>query len=428
MRACLAVVTLVAFTAASLRALPARAEGEATEEAAKVRVTTFLLDHKGVDDALLVPGMRKLDDALRRNPRLEMKDLDTRLADFANEIPSDQVEEGRKQLAEGHKQLGSREWRAAVKTLQSAIDILSRMLPYIKKQELAEAMCGYGVALHEAGDRKGARQAFNRLLVWRGDHKYDTTKYPEKLLSLFEEVKKEVGKEKRGSVEIRSDPPAAQAYVDGRYVGVTPATAEGLVIGEHFVTLKREGFHKAVQPVMVSAKAQGAVEFKLERSAKFLLVEEALRAVEKQLGHDRLETDVDNLKEVLFLDHGVFVRAQRSSGGKIRVETFLYDLRSRRRLSTESHEIPDGDAEKLLTKQATSLYMNVKYDAELEAPAEEPVPIAKPAPKPIYKRWWFWTIIGGVAIAVGATTGVLVKQYKPQSCGGTGDPCFGFSF
>jgi hypothetical protein len=390
---------------------PLRAE----EELTKVRVTTFLLGHDGISDAVLLPGMRKLDEALHRNPRLEMKDLDTRLADFAQEVPSDQVEEGRRLLAEGQKALLSHEWASATRSLRAAVEQLGKMLPYIKKQELAEAMCSLGVALHEGGDHKAARLEFQHLLVWRPDHKYDVTKYPERLLPLFEETKKEIDKWKRGSLEIRSDPPAAQAYVDGRYVGVTPTFAEGLVVGEHFVTLKREGYHKAVQPVTVSAKVQGTAEFKLERSAKFLLVEEALRAVEKQLGHDHLDPDVDNLKEVLFLDHALFVRAQRTSPGKIRVDSYLYDLRSRRRLSSETHEVAEPDSEKLLTRQATALYMNVRYDAELEAPAE-PVPVAKAARKPIYKRWWFWTVVGSAALVVITTSAVLGEKYAPKSC------------
>ena len=417
---------LRAFGTLLLLAASATPSG-ADEEVAKVRVTTFLVDHKGVDDALLVPGMRSLDDALRRNPRLEMKDLDTRLADFAQEIPSDQVEEGRRLLAEGEKSLGAKDHTSATKSLRAAVDVLSQVLPFIKKQELAEAMLALGVSLHEGGDKKGARVQFLRLLTWRTDQKYDTTKFPEKLLALFEDARKELDKAKRGSLEIRSEPPAAQAYVDGRYVGVTPAVAEGLIIGEHFVTLKREGYHKAVQPVTISAKAQGSSAFKLERSAKFLLVEEALRAVEKQLGRDRLDADIDNLKEVLFLDHAMFLRAVRLGAGKIRIDSFLYDLRSRRRLSSETHEIAAAGGEKLLQSQATSLYMNVKYDAELEEPAAEPVPVAKPAPKAIYKRWWFWTIVGVAVIGVGATTGVLVEKYRPKSCGG-GNACFGFNF
>lgn len=395
----------------------------ADDEPAKVRVTTFLLQHNGVDDAVLVPGMRQLDDALRRNPRLEMKDLDTRLADFAQEIPSEQVEEGRRLLGEGQKALEKRDYSAGAKSLRASVDILSKVLPFIKKQELAEAMVYLAVALCEAGDKRGCRTQFARLLTWRTDQKYDITKLPDRHLALFEEVRKELERGKRGMIEVRSDPPAAQAYVDGRYVGVTPTSAEGLLAGEHFVTLKREGYKKLVQPVNVSSKVQGTIDVKMERSGKFLLVEQALKAVEREIGHDALDADVDNLKEVLFIDHAVFVRALPGARGKIRVESHLYDLRSRRRLATETHEIGDHDGEKLLSQLASSLYMNVKYDAELEAPKEDPIPVANKVRKPIYKKWWFWTVIGGAAVAVGVTAGVLGNQYKPQSCG-SGNVCF----
>ena len=74
-------------------------------------------------------------------------------------------------------------------------------------------------------------------------------------MSIVEDVRKDVEKARRGSLEIRSEPAAAQAYVDGKYVGVTPTFAEGLVVGEHWVTLKKEGFKKAVMAAQVSAKA-----------------------------------------------------------------------------------------------------------------------------------------------------------------------------
>ncbi len=405
-------------------ASPVRAD----EEVAKVNVTSFLLSHKDVDDGVLVPAMHQLDEALRRNPRLEMKDLDTRLADFAQEIPSEQVDEGKKQLAEGEKSLSEHALPAATKSLRSAVEILSKVLPFIKKQELAEAMVALGVAQCEAGDKRGCRVQFIRLLTWRNDEKYDLAKFSNKWVGLFEEARKELEHAKRGSLEIRSDPPAAQAYVDGRYIGVTPTFAEGLIAGEHFVTLKRDGYHKAVQPSTVSTKVQGTIEIKLERSAKFLLVEEALHAAERQLGRDQLESDVDNLKEVLFLDHAVFVRAQRTSAGHVRLDSFLYDLRSHRRLASETREIADGEVKATLAKTPSSLYLNVRYDADLQAPADEPIPLAKAAPKPIYKRWWFWTVVGVAAIGVSVTAGVLAEKYKPSNCNTAENSCVGFSF
>ena len=194
---------------------------------------------------------------------------------------------------------------------------------------------------------------------------------PSKLLPIFEDAKKEVDRSKRGSIEIHSDPAAAQAYVDGRFVGVTPTSGhEGLTVGERTsLTLKKEGFHKAVQPVTVSAKVQGGAEMKLERSAKFLLVEEALKGRRATARPRRLRsrTSVDSLKEVLYLDQAVFVpepRRQRAEQ-RIRIDSYLYDLRSHRRLSSETPRDQRRRRRKSsLAKEAASLYVNVKYDAE----------------------------------------------------------------
>ena len=30
--------------------------------------------------------------------------------------------------------------------------------------------------------------------------------------------------------------------------------------------------------------------------------------------------------------------------------------------------------------------------------------------RPLYKRWWFWTIIGGALVATGTTIGVLASR------------------
>jgi hypothetical protein len=50
-------------------------------------------------------------------------------------------------------------------------------------------------------------------------------------------------------------------------------------------------------------------------------------------------------------------------------------------------------------------------------PTPTPTPMAAPAPaqteRPIYKKWWLWTIVGGVVVAgvvVGVTVGVLASR------------------
>lgn len=385
-----------------------------------VRVTTFLMKHPGLDDQALVPVLRALDDGLKRNPRLEMKDLDTRLADFAQEVPQEQIDEGRLLLQEGQKALTALDLPTAIKKLSQAVEVLSKVLPYVKKQELADAMMALGAAHFENADKREAKRTFERLLVWRTDYKVDLAKYPPTLLSIVEEVRKEVERQKRGSLEIRSEPAAAQAYVDGRYIGVTPTFADGLITGEHWVTLKKEGFKKAVMPAQVSSKVQQLVSITMERSTKYLLVEQALAGVEKSLGEMTLDASADNLKEVLFIDHAVFVRAAPAGPGQIKVDSFLYDLRTRRRLTRVTKTVTVAKAEKELSTLASALYLNVSYEAELVETKDAPPPKPYVRP-PFYKTWWFWTA-AGVAVT-GVVLGATLAP-RPKDCG-NGNFCFG---
>ena len=390
-----------------------------------VRVTTFLLAHPGIDEKTLAPVMRALDEGLKRNPRLEMKDLDSRLADFAQEIPQEQIDQGRVLLQEGQKALTALELPAAIKKLTDAVETLSKVLPYIKKQELADAMMALGAAQFEQGEKREAKRTFERLLVWRDDYKVDLKRYPPRIFAVVEEMRKEVQRSRRGSIEIRSEPAAAQAYVDGRYVGVTPCFAEGLVVGEHWVTLKKEGFKKAVMPARVSARMQEVVKVTIERSSKYLLVQQAIAAIEKSLGEPTLPAAADNLKEVLFIDHAVFVRVTPAGAGSIGVDTFLYDLRTRRRLTRVTKTVPVATAEKELQTLASSLYLNVSYDAQLVEAKDAPPP--KPhVRRPFYKTWWFWTAAGVAAGGV-VLGGVLGARFAPKSCGSSNE-CYAVTF
>jgi hypothetical protein len=405
------VAGLVAPAAAEEQ--PAAPAATVTNGPQPVRVTTFLLKHPGLDDQALVPVMRALDDGLKRNPRLETKDLDTRLADFAQEVPQEQIDEGRLLLQEGQKALTALELPVAIKKLSQAVEVLSKVLPYIKKAELADAMMALGAAHFENGDKREAKRTFERLLVWRSDYKVDLNRYPPALLTIVEEVRKEVEKAKRGSIEIRSEPAGAQAYVDGRYIGLTPTFADGLIVGEHWVTLKKEGFKKAVMAAQASPKQQQLVSITMERSTKYLLVEQALAGVEKTLGQPTLDASADNLKEVLFIDHAVFVRAAPGAAGFIKVDSFLYDLRTRRRLTHVSKAVPAARAEKELQTLASALYLNVSYEAELVESKDAPPP--KPyVRRPFYKTWWFWTA-AGVAVT-GVVLGATLAP-RPKDCG-----------
>ena len=178
-------------------------------------------------------------------------------------------------------------------------------------------------------------------------------------------------------------------------------------------------------PAQVSAKQQQLVDIGLERSAKYLLVEQARAAVERSLGELSLDASADNLKEVLFIDHAIFVRLSLGAPGTLKVDTFLYDLRTRRRLTHVAKTVPLAKAEKELATLASSLYLNVSYDAELQETKDAPPP-APVTRQSFYKTWWFWTAVGVTTAGV-VIGGVLGARAAPKSCP-SGNLCFGVTY
>ncbi|MBI5478585.1 MAG: PEGA domain-containing protein [Deltaproteobacteria bacterium] len=378
--------------------LPAPAVADAPTPPPAVAVTAFLLPHAGVPEGQAEQLMLSLERGLKKNSRLAVKDSSKLLADYAGEIPSELISTARKLLAEGTQAMLELDTPNAVKKLGQAVEALEQVLPFIQKNELAEAMMSLAVAHLAAGDRKQGKAALQRLLTWRETLAYDTEKYPPKYLEAFEEAKKEVKRRPRGSIEVRSEPEGAQAYVNGKFVGVTPATAEGLVVGDHYVTLKKEGFQKLLLRVHVSPKKQESVQGELKRSEKYKLVQDALERAKGGVEKEVADPGMVDLKAFLFVDQVVFVRLS-SAAGRIHVDAFLFDLRSKRRLSVVRRDLEPQLLDAAGPGIADNLYLHVPYDGALVAPPDEKPPEHRKR-RPFYFTWWFWTAIGVTTLSI----------------------------
>jgi hypothetical protein len=220
----------------------------------------------------------------------------------------------------------------------------------------------------------------------------DSVLVPPDLMRLYEEVRKDVAKLARGSIEILSEPDGAQAYVDGRFVGVTPTAVEGLTIGRHFLTCKKEGYAKGVQKVVVSAHRQQSVTARLRRSEKYLLLAQSIERSGQAFGREVASDAMIELRSFLFIDQVVFVRLSQH-GSDAAIDAAVYDLRSQRRLSQVKRSLRPEQAESAGEEVARTLFLNVAYDGSLPAPPpERPPPSAHQ--RPLTAQWWFWTAIG----------------------------------
>ena len=379
-----------------------------------VKMTIIALPHPGVPEDISVSVLRSVEIGIKENKRLEYKDLDSRIADISADTPADELEAARGAFTEGKTALEGGDAATAATKLDTAVKGLAKVLPFIKKSELADAMAFLAVADAENGDKAAARRQFARLLTWRGDYNYDVTVLPPKYLSLFEEAQKDVDKLKHGTLQITSVPDGAAVYVDGKFYKVTPCPAGDLIAGEHFITLKKEGYRKAVQSAIVNPKKEQLVTIELQRNDKSLLIEQAVAQIDRVAGAEIATPDMQVIKDVLYIDQVVFARVADKGPADVEVKVWLYDLRTKRRLSQVEKVVARKDLETQLAPIAQQLYLNVNYSGELEAPKEKELPKQVVRP-PLYKTWYFWAGVAAAVLVV-AAVGIGVKVGSAASC------------
>ena len=366
-------------------------------------VTVVVLPHEEVPDEIADRLLHGLSRALGKNQRLDVKDAQKLLANFAGEEPTEEVEEARDLAKVGGDMLGEMQTREALGKLTEAVKKLELVMPFIHKQELADATMNLAVAEALEGNRAAAKNIFAALLVWRPKADNDSVRVPPQVMKIYEEARKDVAKLPRGSLEIHSEPEGALVFVDGHQVGTTPATVEGLTVGGHFVTFKKDAFLKLVIKAHVSGKEQQAITGKLEKSKKYLVLQQALENAQAGFGDETAQPAVADLRTALVVDQVIFMKLGRPRPDRIEVDSAMYDLRSRKRLSRVKQLVTASEKggereDRVLGTIAQNLYMNVRYDGLLGDPAPEKPPEQKTRAA-FYKQWWFWTAVGVAATA-----------------------------
>ena len=121
-------VRALALVMTIFAAAPAWAAGGDDEESGpgRVAVAVFLLYEKELGRAAQANLGRGLEKALKKNERLAVKDKDNLLAEFAGEVPSEQISNARELKEQGEALLGENKPDDAIDKLASAEKALRR--------------------------------------------------------------------------------------------------------------------------------------------------------------------------------------------------------------------------------------------------------------------------------------------------------------
>lgn len=297
---------------------------------------------------------------------------------------------------------------------QAAIQAFEMALVAVKRTALTDAYMLEAVALCRLNQRRQCVDGFARVITFRESIEYDESRYPADYAALFAQTKQRVLAGPRGAVQIVTEPEGAEVFVDGRSFGAAPAVADGLLVGDHFVTIKRVGFEKLIARVTVEPDRTATARFPLQPIQRALLLERDLSRLPAELGEDRAGPVISGLTGYLFANQAVIGLLRPGEGGGIDVSLYLYDLRTRFLLKERRATVPDGEAIERITALVAELYDDVDLSGNVEAPPDEAPRVVDPA-RPLWEQWWFWTAIGvvlvsGIVVALTIDTDPEVPQ------------------
>jgi len=291
--------------------------------------------------------------------------------------------------------------------LREALARFDENLGLIKRKDLTDALMLLAVVHCATRQREQCVDTFTKVLTFREGMPWDAERYPELARTAFEEAKQRVRRRGRGSVEFRTEPEGAEVFIDGRSRGAAPLIVEGLLVGDHYVTVKLAGFEKVAARFTVAPNYQETYEYTLERSDQYLILQQALRDVLPEIGRERAGQGILALRGILFVSQIVLGTVDAGPNGLVNVRACLYDLRTGLRLKDIRREGRVGEPTGPLTRLGPDLYQGVDLRGFVEAPPPPPPPPPPPS-RSIFGKWWFWGVVG-VAIA-GVAVGVYVTQ------------------
>ena len=418
--ALVAIAALVAAPAARADDGDAQVAGKPEVELAVVVTAAEGVKLGAARKATVLVSMER---ALRRDRRLAVLDQDDRLAARSKSIPEDAVGEARALLTTGEAMLRRGQAKPAILKLQGATTQLASVLAWTQKQDLARAQLYLGTAQAIAGDSRAAVATFVSLLAWRPEQLPDPDLEPTVVLPLWEKAQVQAKKLPQGSIEIATSPAGALAYVDGRMVGFTPTTVDGLAEGTHYVTLRRLGSVRRVEPVKVSAKAPASLAAVLEPSTGAADLAQGAELLEDGVGDPiakaQAQAGLATMGDLLGVEQVVIVDVQPGEG---QYRLYAYAVDGGARLGATDVKVGDRELEEAFATAAVELYRQVAA-AKVVVKPKKRKPSGPRGPS-IVTRWWFWAGVGTV-VAAGIAVPVVMKLTDgpaPLTCP-TGQSC-----
>ena len=289
-------------------------------------------------------------------------------------------------------------FKVALKFQRQAIQYGSTTKEYLKTLQYLAAAAFYD------GDKDAAMAHFSEFLAFDQKLKPDEGVFSPDVLKVFDETK---AKEwKKGSMKLKCTP-GAEVYVNGKYRGITPLKVKGLVPATYLIQFRSPGYDAVLQWIAVEADGVAEVNSELKEGPQYKTYAHAMVAVNPELKTGRPGPTVTRLRALLGAESLILVVRR---GKKIQATWAQDRYWVKRYQGKVTRGKERAFASRLLRSKAPVVVPRAQCGRSADCASGKQCLngkcIAQGTTTPVYKKWWFWTIVG--AVVVGGTVGVIV--------------------
>lgn len=339
-----------------------------------------------------------------------------------------------------------KEFNAAVRGYREGISIL-RDNYYLLFSHLY-----LGIILNFLGREDEGKKFMQEMVTLDADRKsrvLPQRDFSPKIVELHKQVTKEVLARQTSTLSVDSVPSGAKIMFDGSEIGKTPFVIKDIPNGQHFLSLDLVGYQYYGAPIQVNPGNQSFTTNLKEKNLFVIYATDARTDVAKN--------DLKSVAQKLDVDVLILGQVGAEDAGLVKVQTQTFDARTatfsdvfeegisikskKPKFETMISKIKDSMNNKKVAGSKTAATGPAKKDKSKDAdkevvqtPAKKitdtPIPPVqkqqidlgefedksaekKSNPNAFYRKWWFWTAVG--VVAIGAGGGVLLSQDRSSS-------------
>ncbi len=345
------------------------------------------------------------------------------------------LENAREMLKKGKEQYENLELDAAIDDLEKAKSLFIEAVGRLGDgEDYMDTLLYLGASRVLSGDNEQGLDAFRLVAMFDRRKVLDPKMFPPSMIEMFNRARASVTTAPVGMVQMKSNPPAAEVYLNGVYKGVTPLNLVKIPEGKHFIRVEMDGYLPWGKVVDFYATHEARVEATLRPSKDLEQFKKRTKNLTSDLDDDSPKPELVKFGQWLGVDRLV-VASVRQRKSDVNAEAVMIQVEPPKVLSYKSIslnmtkpsfipradafftslyrkvKIPSGNAihKKKDTIQSSIASCNSDSDCAIgevcDSASGTCIP-ETPEGEKIYEKWWFWTIVGGVAV-VGAGAGVL---------------------